>query len=55
VETFDNRGQNYLQLPKKNQLKDLLGPHFKFLTYEEKAAGPTDFDAVTVRLVAEKE
>lgn len=54
IETFENRGENYLQLPAKGRLKDFLAASFELIEYEERPAGPSHVDAVTVRLLARK-
>ncbi len=54
IETYDNRGGNYLELPKKGEFKNLLASAFNFLYYAEKKAGPPDVDACTVKLLAQK-
>ena len=54
VETFDNRGENYRQLPRSGEYRRLLSEDFTVLLYRETPAGPPAADAVTVRLCARK-
>ena len=54
IETYENRGGNYLELPKPWEFKTLLAPAFDFLYYAEKKAGPADANACTVRTLARK-
>jgi len=53
-ETYGNRGANYLQLPRANEVRRLLEQHFSFDFYKEKKAGPDEVDAVTVCLLGRK-
>ncbi len=54
IETYDNRGGNYLALPKPGEFENLLSPAFDFLYYIERRAGPPKSNACTVRLLAKK-
>jgi SAM-dependent methyltransferase len=51
-ETVPGHAGNYVELPKAGQLKGLLGKAFEIEHYKEAKVGPTDYDAVTVRLLA---
>lgn len=54
IETFGGHGENFRQLPKAGQLKELLSKHVEFKYYKERKVGPTAFDAVAVILFAQK-
>jgi SAM-dependent methyltransferase len=54
IETFENRGGNYLDLPQAGQLHDLLSKRFSIQFYEEKKAGPPSYDAVTAKVLCKK-
>ena len=54
IETFGGHGQNHLDLPKANQLRDLLSNRFNILFYQERKVGPVGYDAVSVKLLAQK-
>ena len=54
IETFGGHGGNYLDLPQVGQLRDLLWRHFQLVFYRERKVGPTDSDAVSVKLLAKK-
>jgi SAM-dependent methyltransferase len=54
IETFGGQGRNYLELPKAGQLRDLLSSRFNISFYEEKKVGPIGYDAVSVKLLAQK-
>ena len=54
IETFGGHGGNYLDLPKAGQLHDLLSRHFHLSFYREKAVGPQDSGAVSVKLLGKK-
>jgi SAM-dependent methyltransferase len=53
-ETMGGQGENYLQLPLKGQMREVLEPSFTILNYRERPVGPPEKNAVTVRLVARK-
>jgi SAM-dependent methyltransferase len=52
VETVPGHGGNYLELPKARELRIALEKGFEIELYKETKVGPTDYDAVTVRLLA---
>ncbi len=54
LETYDNRGGNYHELPELGEFRNLLGAAFDLLYYAEKKAGPLNANACTVRLLAKK-
>lgn len=54
LETVPGCGNNYLELPKAGHMRRKLAGTFDFEEYREKAVGPPDIDAVTVRLLARK-
>jgi SAM-dependent methyltransferase len=54
VGTVPACGGNYLQLPKKGELKMALAKAFDFEFYKEGKAGPRGYDAVTVQLLAKR-
>jgi hypothetical protein len=54
VETFGGQGQNFRELPKAGQLRELLSGHVEFRYYNERKVGPPEFDSVSVILLAEK-
>ena len=54
IETFDNRGENYRQLPRSGEIQEILKDDFDFVLNQERHAGPDGTDAVTVRLLAQK-
>ena len=49
LETVPGHGQNYLELPKAEQLKGLPRNGFEIEYYKEAKVGPPYYDAVTVR------
>jgi SAM-dependent methyltransferase len=53
-ETMGGQGGNYLQLPLRGQMREVLEPSFTISTYQERPVGPPERNAVTVRLVARK-
>jgi len=53
-ETFGGQGQNFRELPKAGQLRELLSRHVEFKYYKERKVGPTGFDSVSVTLFAQK-
>ncbi len=55
IETVDARGGNFRDLPRAGVLRRALQDSCSFLTYEERQAGPSRVDAVTVKLVAVKQ
>lgn len=54
LETVPGCGGNYLELPKAGFTRANLEKTFDFECYEETKVGPSDYDAVTVRLVARR-
>ena len=54
LETFGGHGQNFRELPKAGQFRELLSKNFQLHFYRENKVGPTGYDAVTVRLFARK-
>jgi hypothetical protein len=54
IETFGGHGQNYLDLPQAGQLSDLLSPNFRLPFYRERRVGPAAYNAVAVKLLAQK-
>lgn len=53
-ESFGNRGMNWIELPRTGQLRSQLENDFDILKLDERAAGPKNRRAVTVRLFARK-
>src|SRR5262249_14824165 len=54
IETFGGHGGNYLDLPRAGQLHKLLQADFDLRSYRERKVGPAGYDAVTVKLFAQK-
>jgi Tellurite resistance protein TehB. len=55
IETFDNRGGNYVELPRAGEYRALLSrDELLIQMYREAPAGPSTIDAVAVRLLAQK-
>jgi SAM-dependent methyltransferase len=54
LETVPGCGGNFLELPKKGELKTALEANFEFEMYKEKPVGTADRNAVTVKLVARR-
>ena len=54
IETFGGHGQNHLDLPKADQLRELLSVRFNILFYQERKVGPVGYDAVSAKLLAQK-
>ncbi len=54
METFENRGENYLELPYVGSVKKIVQPELDLLVYEERDAGPPDCNAVTVRVLGRR-
>ncbi|MGJ0620461.1 MAG: class I SAM-dependent methyltransferase [Methylocystis sp.] len=48
------QGKNYLQLPERGWMKNVLQDHFRFEHYEERHAGPRGENAVAIRLLAKR-
>jgi len=53
-ETMGGQGANYLQLPHAGQMRALLDPGFRVIFYRERPVGPSEANAVAVRLIAQK-
>jgi SAM-dependent methyltransferase len=53
VESYENKGGNYLQLPKAGEFHTLFSD-FEMFVYVEKKAGPPSVDAVTFHCLARK-
>jgi SAM-dependent methyltransferase len=54
VESVPAHGGNYLELPKAGNVRTALQRAFDFEFYKERKAGPGNYDAVTVQLVAKR-
>jgi SAM-dependent methyltransferase len=54
VETFGGHGENFRELPKSNQLRELLSTHVEFRYYKERKVGPLGFDSVAVTLLGQR-
>jgi SAM-dependent methyltransferase len=54
LETVAGRGGNYLELPQEGELKAVLGFAFDLEFYEERLVGPSDCNAVVVKLLARR-
>jgi hypothetical protein len=54
LETVSGYGGNHLELPKAGELRSVLEKVFQFEFYQESPVGPSDCDAVTVRMLARK-
>jgi hypothetical protein len=54
LESVPGHGKNYLELPKAGELMRCLEKGFEIEQYKERKVGPSDYDAVTVRLLAKK-
>lgn len=54
IETFGGHGENYLDLPKAGQLRGLLSSWFNILFCREQKVGPIVYDAVSVKMLAQK-
>ena len=52
IETIPGCGENFMDLPKRGELKTALEPHFDFEMYKESPVGRPEGNAVTVKLVA---
>lgn len=53
-DSVGGQGQNYRQLPDKNQLKETLSSTFALERYEERSVGPKGQNAAAVRLLARR-
>lgn len=54
IETIPAHGGNYLKLPRAGELRSALQHAFDFEFYKERKAGPGNYDAVTVQLLARR-
>lgn len=54
VETFGGQGENFRELPKAKQLRELLARHMELTYYKERKVGPKEFDSVAVTLFAQR-
>jgi len=54
IETFGGHGQNFRELPKAGQLRDLFSRHVEFIYYKERHVGPPEFDSVSATLFAQR-
>jgi SAM-dependent methyltransferase len=54
METVENRGENYRELPRRDEYRARLPPGLDVLMYHEKPAGPPGSDRVTARVLARK-
>jgi SAM-dependent methyltransferase len=53
IETFGGHGQNYLELPKADEVRQAL-KGYKLLFYNERSVGPISQNAVVVKALAQK-
>ena len=53
IETFGGHGQNYLELPKADEIRQAL-KGYKLLFYNERFVGPNTRNAVVVKALAQK-
>ena len=53
IETFGGHGQNYLDLPKANQIREAL-EGYKLVFYNERPVGPISENSVVVKALAQK-
>jgi hypothetical protein len=54
IETFGGQGQNFREMPKAQQLKELLSKHVVFEYYKERKVGRPGVDSVAVTLLAQR-
>jgi SAM-dependent methyltransferase len=54
VETFGGQGQNFRDLPKAGQLRELLSKYVEFRYYKEQKVGPPEIDSVSAVLLAKR-
>lgn len=54
VETFGGHGENFRELPRAGQLRELLSEYVEFTYYKERKVGPPDVDSVCVILLAKR-
>lgn len=53
IETFGGHGENYLELPRADEIRQGL-KGYKLLFYNERSVGPTSQNAVVVKALAQK-
>jgi SAM-dependent methyltransferase len=53
IETFGGHGGNYLELPKANEIRKAL-KGYKLHFYNERSVGPTSYNSVVVKALAQK-
>jgi SAM-dependent methyltransferase len=53
IETFGGQGQNYLELPKADEIRQAL-KGYKLLFYNERSVGPISQNSVVVKALAQK-
>jgi hypothetical protein len=53
IETFGGQGQNYLELPKADEIRQALRG-YKLLFYNERSVGPISQNSVVVKVLAQK-
>jgi hypothetical protein len=54
LETVAGHGENYLELPQRGTLKSALRQAFDLEFYEERSVGPSEHNAVTVKVLARR-
>ena len=54
VETFGGQGENFRELPKVGELRELLSGFVEFGYYKERKVGPPDLNSVAVTLFAKR-
>ncbi len=54
LETVPGHGANYRELPQRGALKAILEPAFDLAFYEERLAGPSEHNAVVVKVLARR-
>ena len=54
IETVPAHGGNYLELPRAGDLRVAFQSAFDLEFYKERKAGPGNYDAVTVKLLARR-
>lgn len=54
IETISNRGGNYLELPKADEVRKAFEKSFEFCLYRECKAGPRGMNAVTVKMLGRR-
>jgi SAM-dependent methyltransferase len=53
IETFGGHGENYLELPKADEIRQAL-KGYELIFYNERSVGPTSQNAVVVKALAQK-